>query len=304
VNVFAIWNDPVRIAADQEDYDRIRAKGFTVVRLVMPWAWFEPEPGRWTNIDLLDQAIANARRAGLYVVLDPFHLHPSLPPPTWASGRDLIEKVQKHGRPWLQFVATRYRDNATVAAYDLFNEPDPVDQNRALAMLDEMIDSLRQVDPDKIAMITPPWGNSSMDPSFVDERLLTHRFNVVHTVHDYYAGNGDASTVSNGYNAAGLPSGNFTWSTGGYPEPNDEADFAAQLAVQTNFAQRADVPMWIGEFGVDLGAPNSSEWVDDKIALYERLGLGRAWWMYKCGGTHAILLPSCEWNALAERLKP
>lgn len=305
VNAFPIWNDPVRPAVDGGDYRLIREKGFRVVRLVMPWSWYEPQPGQWRNIELLDQSIAMARGAGLYVILDPIHLHPTLPLPSWATGSDSVEAVRTHARRWIQFVANRYRSDPTVAAYDLFNEPDPVDQNRVLRMYNEMIGWVREVDPAKIVMTSSPWGNSSMAPQFADAALLTQRTNVVHTFHDYYAGDGNGSTVSNGYNAQGSVTGDFTLDNDftGYKTTADEPDFAAQLGVQVDFSRRADVPMWIGEFGIAANAGNATAWVDQKIALYERLGLGRAWWMYKCGGALALLTSTCQWEPIAAHLR-
>ena len=277
-NIFPVWSSG-SLAWTQGHYNSIRARGFTAVRFFMPWRYYEPAPGQFTNLDDLDRAVAQARAAGLYVILVPIGIGGGNLTPAWTQGADEIDRVANSARPYLQEIARRYKNEPAVAGYDLVNEPPSADQNRILRMYSTLIDWVRAVDADKIVLTNAGYGNTSMASSFVNPAYLRHRHNVVHTAHHYYAGNG-RSTVSAGYSQYGMNSGYQTWNGGGYPNPGDEDDLEAQLNVQMSYARRAGVAYWVGEFGVHPSAPNASALAADWARLFDRYGLGRAWWLY------------------------
>jgi hypothetical protein len=41
-----------------------------------------------------------------------------------------------------------------------------------------------------------------------------------------------------------------------------------------------DMPMLIGEFGINANAPYAEEWVNDTTTVFEEYGLGWIWWAY------------------------
>ncbi|HEX2234047.1 MAG TPA: cellulase family glycosylhydrolase [Thermoleophilaceae bacterium] len=288
-------------AADH--YVRIRDKGFNVVRFPVYWSDMEPSKGEFNEVALetLDEAIANARKAGLYVVLDPVHLfdgtrfvpawaHPDLDETErWDAEKTsaaLRETVQENAVPYLRMMAARYRDNRAVAAYDLVNEPPsvPVDQNAILRMYDSLIRSVREVDGGKIVMIEPSFGNSSMVGA--DLGLLSDKRNLVFSMHDYYAGGaGDGYTPSGEADfryddATGIAAGggNTTY------ESDSFAELEAHLRVNLTLMEAEDIPVWIGEFGVNPDGPSADRWIEDKVALFKQYGLGYAWWLYGVRG--------------------
>jgi Cellulase (glycosyl hydrolase family 5)/Bacterial Ig domain len=293
-NTFPVWT--------LEHYRGIKAKGFNALRLILPWRDYEPSAGRFAKLDQLDYQISLAKRAGLYVILDN-HVDNWNTPPSWATGSDQVDQVQRHAKRFVQELARRYANEPAVAAIDLVNEPKSNDQARILRLYDTMISWVRAIDRDKIVMTSPGHGNSDM--SKADASLQRQRHNVVYTYHDYYAGNGNAGTTSVGYNQWGLGSGLWTWNgTTGYKTTGDQADLAAQLALQVAYARRADLPMWIGEWAINPTVTNASAWVDQKVALYEKYGLGRAWWLYTCQEGLAIRSggSSCGWKTIVDRL--
>ena len=141
------------------DFDLLRAWRFNVVRLPFHHALLEddahpgelrPDAFRW-----LDRAVDLARAAGIYVILD-LHGAPggqSLDGVTGEAGRNRFWQPENRRRgAWLwQRIAEHFRDEPTVAAYDLLNEPygtmssDNHDADLVGAM-DEMIRAIRQVD--------------------------------------------------------------------------------------------------------------------------------------------------------------
>ena len=155
-NVNPIWNDSVGNTWDKAKYDQIRAKGFNTVRFVLKWSDFEPTRGSFnpTHLTTLDTAVARAKAAGLYVILDCIHLFGSGGMgyvPAWAMTGDSVTTVQTNGGGYLKTLASRYRNEPAVAGYDLVNEPYrwPLDQNGVLRMYDSLIKQVRTVGPEQ-----------------------------------------------------------------------------------------------------------------------------------------------------------
>ena len=305
VNIFPGWN--------ADHYTSIRAKGFNAVRLLVKWASHEPAPG---EIDLgdIDTAVANARAAGLYVIIDTFLTdHWNRPPPWTNKGRpsgcvnwessDQIDYIHTDGKGFLQAIVRRYKDNPTVAAYDLVGEPHgSQDQGCLLGFYSDLIDWAREIDSEKVVVLEPGWGNG--DPSLADVAMLRQRRNVAWSWHDYYAGDGNSGTVFAGYNQWQMNGGNQI-SEGGshYPNPGDIADFEAQVLVHVKFAKRAGIAlMGAGEYGINPHVANAAAWMDQKTFLYRKYGLSRAWWLYTCGESFGLKDEACNWRYAADHL--
>jgi hypothetical protein len=190
-------------------------------------------------------------------------------------------------------LAGRYRDEPAVAAYDLVNEPYrfPIDQNSVLRAYDQLFGQVREVDPDKIVLIEPTYGDTSVAGALGDFSNLKRRTNVVYSLHDYFAGGDD-----DGYAADGQQKGNYAWDgVTGYPAP-DPAALEAHLRVHVDKLRAAGIPLWIGEFGIGAGVVGHDRWIADKVALFKRYGLGRAWWEYRTTDTFSATLPDGPWQ--------
>jgi hypothetical protein len=309
-NIFPMWTNGSGLAFDRSHYQSIRAKGFNALRFVMPWWYYEPARGSYPHLGRLDQAIALAREAGLYVILDTVHIDGWNKPPAWTGytasmGRAKeVDYVEAQAKGWIQTLARRYKDEPTVAGYDLVNEPPTSDQNRILRAYSTMISWVREVDPNKIVLTNAGFGNSNMSPAHVDPANLKFRKNVVHTWHDYFAGDGSGS-VSVGYNQYGMNGGNQVWdATKGYPSGTDQADFEAQVKLQTDYARRAGVAVYVGEYGIAPNARNALAWAEQKTAVYKKHGLSRTWWLYKCQDSDfAPKTASCAWKPIVDRTR-
>jgi len=282
-NVIPVWGSAPGKTWGADSYVKIRATGANTARFVVYWSELEPVRGSFdqTHLATLDLAIARARAAGLYVVLDPIHIYNGEDRvPAWARTGDVINSVKAGAGPYLRMLAARYQDNPAVAAYDLVNEPPsyPIDQNRSLRMYGSLIAEVRQVDPDKILMVEPIYGDSAMTDA--DFSLLGSTRNVVLSYHDYYAGGGG----DDGYRASdGAQEGIYTWDERtGYASP-DAAALERHLRVQLDTARRVGIPLWVGEMGINTTAVGADQWIAEKTALFKRYGLGYAWWAYNVG---------------------
>jgi aryl-phospho-beta-D-glucosidase BglC (GH1 family) len=305
LNVVPIWRGSPGRTWDQARYDQIRAKGFNAVRMVLYWDDFEPSPGAFdqTNLATLDTAIARAKAAGLWVILDEIHIWGGngglQDVPAWAQTGDSVDTVNAHGAGLLKMLAARYRDEPAVAAYDPVNEPHrfPIDTNGVLRMYDAAISAIRSVDPYKIILVEPSYGDSSAMGDDVDFSLLSDRRNVVWSPHDYFAG-GDPD----GYDASGWQRGSYVWDgQTGYSNP-DHGALAAHLQVQLDAADWASLPVWIGEFGIAAGAANRDAWIADQVSLFRAHGLGYAWWEYHTTGPFSATASDFSWQPWIDML--
>lgn len=304
VNIFPVYPDPPRLAFRAADYRAIREKGFNVVRFLLPWAMYEKARGRFEHLGKLDAAVRHARQAGLYVVMLNMIVDQWNRPPAWAAGGDKLDRIERHGRAWTQELARRYEDEPAVAAYDLGAELPSANQDRVLGLYERLIGWVREIDSDKILITTAGWGNSDMSRARVDPAPLGEHRNIIYSFHDYFAGDGNPHRASAGFNEHGMVGGYQVWDgISGYPDPGDKDDLAAHLEHHIAYARRANLPMWVAEYGIGPAAENAREWVSQKTKLYDRHGIGRAWWLYNCGDDFSLKDDSCNWRWVADAIR-
>lgn len=300
-NVIPIWSSSPGQTWGVDYYSRIAQRGFNAVRLVVYWSDLEPRRGEFnqTHLATLDKAVGHAKAAGLYVILDPIHIFQmETYVPAWARTGDVLRDVEQGAGPYTTMLAARYRDEPAVAAYDPLNEPPASTsggQERVMRIYGWLIAKTRAAAPDKIVMVEPAWGDSSLAEA--DIGLLGSTRNVVLSLHDYYAGG-----AGDGYKADGSQEGFYAWDeVGGYPIP-DAAALEQHLSVTLNVARRAGMPVWIGEFGVNHAAVNADLWIDQKVALFKKYGLGYAWWIYQPGSGLSAMDSSYALRPYVDRL--
>jgi hypothetical protein len=298
VNVVPVWRNHRARTWSLESYRGIRAAGFNVVRLVLYWDDFEPRRGEWDRPSLraLDIAVGRARAAGLYVILDMIHL--TGPGgldriPTWARTGDSVASVEHNSARYLRMLARRYRDDAAVAAYDPVNEFHrwPLDQDSVMRAYRHLIAQIRGVGRERIILIQPSYGDTSVAGNLAHLSNLGARSNLVWSLHDYFAGRDD-----DGYDRNGGQVGAYTWDgRTGYQVP-DPAALERHLLVHLEKASAAGLPVWVGEFGIGESASNRDRWIEDQIRLFDRYGLGRAWWQYAGPGPFSATNADRSWK--------
>lgn len=293
-NAIPVWYEKPGATWAADDYVRMRRTGVTVVRFMLHWNDMEPRPGRVDDGHLrtLDRAIAFARAARIYVVLTPITVFKGDTfIPAWAKRGDALASIERHARHYIRTLGARYRDEAAIAGYDLVNEPPsyPPDQNRIMAMYTRLAAALRSVDPGRLVIVEPSYGDASMEGA--DVGVLRRLGNVVFSMHDYYLGGG----ATDGY----LPDGQAETSWNGRARQTLDPgvsydgraadDFERHLQVNLRIMRRARIPVWIGEMGIDSTAVGAAAFVAQKLALYKRHGIGWAWWLYGVDGAFAPL---------------
>jgi endoglucanase len=104
---------------NKEYFEAMKSWGATIVRFpVHPTTWrFQ---GKGNYIKLLDQGIGWATELGLYVIID-WHSIGNLRTEMYQN--DSYETTQKETFEFWRTMAKQYKDNTTVAFFELFNEP-------------------------------------------------------------------------------------------------------------------------------------------------------------------------------------
>ena len=245
---------PWRVGADAFDaaFGWMAAAGLDTVRIDLPWAAIEPEPGRYdeAHLAVLDAVLAAARRHGLL-------LHPTLfvggevgdaywdvP---WRAGR------HPHRDPELvrlqvaqaTMLAGRWRGDPAILAWDLTDEPpqwlfpDTTDEDAA-GWTTALAEALRAADPEHLVTI----GTASQEIGAGPFRA------------DVVAGGLDFSTVHP------YP----IYSPELYPDGLLGSRMTHAAAFETALAAGAGRPVMVHEYGA-----SSAQFDPDLIAAYDRL---------------------------------
>jgi len=321
VNLLALREDGKSVPSSE--YRRIRRAGFTVVRLVAYWDALEPRPpdasGRHVYapaaVAKLDEAVARARAAGLWAVIDPVHLFDLSPAfggrgiPSWvyrsrrfneARARATIaddDFMHGHLEAFLRFIAARYGRDPTVAAIDPINEPPTADVAKTMDWYAEMVGQIRAGAPETIVLVEPRYGDSSITAE--DLRRIEDRRNLVLSPHFYYGGG-----AGSGYGARGeqAPSGRYLWDgKTGYPG-GAAGEMRAHLDVSLEAARGAGMPVWIGEFGIGRDVRGAKAWVRDATNLFEATGVGWSYWVHDSTDDFSLTTSRGTYGPLARRL--
>jgi len=290
------------------DYRTMASWGFNIVRLPIAWNFIEPQPGRYDDsyfTNYVDRDIAWAKKYGLRIILD-MHQYSWSPyftyfdswhtagVPSWAVSSypntaegesravaDFWSGLGPNGTSpsatnlpmkarfidmW-KHVAGRYVGEMIVAGYDLFNEPSVFSSDGSYVydvnqfcketeaqFLETVIDGIRTVDANHMSFWEP------CVIHFTSTTLSRHvdRINVAFSPH--YPGIEILSP--NGYDG-------------------DSAKLQAYFeATVLGYAKAWNQPVFVGEWGILVNAPNAAQFIRDFSALLDRNLVGGTWWSY------------------------
>lgn len=147
------------------DLDNIKSMGMNYVRVPVSWLELMDMNGNWkaSAWTQLDWLVNNCKQRGIYVVLD-LHASPGGASPWASSGQAGPNPNRLWTNTWnqdttaaiWQGIARHYKDNATVAGYELVNEPvlgfpeTEDQQNQKNEFLNRLYTTVRAIDPDHI----------------------------------------------------------------------------------------------------------------------------------------------------------
>ena len=279
---------------DESDAILMQRAGFDVVRLGIDWSQLEPVRGRFDQayLDRVASAVAMLNRHGLYVVLD-MHFRLGWSPrfgysgaPGWAT----IDAPNWNPLPqyswspslvpaaiasdiyfWLwsdwktdfyqawQTVATRFKDTAGVAGYDIFNEAHPLpipprifEKSYLWPMFKDAIEAIGTVDSNHLFFVE---GILLLSIDTVVVPLKAP--NVVYGAHLY-----EGSLIP-------------PFFTG------DPTFLRSRFQERVKEAAEVPAPLWIGELGYDLTQKTAGAYADAALDEADDLGIGWAWWQWR-----------------------
>jgi len=254
---------------NESDFDRIRAAGLNCVRL----PFLSSQIAEPDTLKLMDQAVAWAGARGIYVILD-MHGAPGSQSDqghTGVAGRNEFFKdpanVSRAEAVWTQ-VARRYRDNPTVAGYDLVNEPTGTPGSDTLYVVtDRLYRAVRAEDPTHLVFIEDGYTGVQWMP-FPGPCGWT---DVVYSTHYYQFTAKSAADQAKGS--------------------------AAYLAASDKERQRRQVPFYVGEFCLEPGGTPETEAA--LVKAMDDKGVSWTQWTYKVifGGPGGLTLWSLVGNA-------
>jgi aryl-phospho-beta-D-glucosidase BglC (GH1 family) len=171
--------------ANEADVKQIASWGVNSIRLALRWDYFTDENGVFDTKNyqtlgyaLIDQYIRWGQKYGVYIILD-LHVVPEDQDfgdnSIW--GKDSAK--QKFGDLWWD-IATRYKNNNTIAGYDLFNEPAPASNTDWWSLAQDTVNRIRAAGDQHIIFVEAP---ASGDSQFGEQPL--NGTNLVYSFHTY-----------------------------------------------------------------------------------------------------------------------
>jgi len=256
-----------------KDWDMLASFGVNLVRVPFIHTVVEDEkqPGtlRSDAWHYLDQAISEAEKRGIYVILD---LHGAAGSQGWEHHSGCASRNQYWSVPdnqkrtvWLwQQVASRYKDRPSIAGYSLLNEPWGTDSANMAAVVATLYQAVREKDPHHVIILP---GHVKDDIKAYGDPKQRGIQNVAFEMHPY--------------------PGHFGWKTAGRDVHREwlgcEADGKSGVCDWDRRIRELDTPFYLGEIqpwasmGLELGGQVARASFD----TYARYGWAATAWSYK-----------------------
>ena len=245
----AFWKQYRDTFIARDDIRFIKSVGFNTVRIPLHWRLFMDDDGEITGEGwfLLDRALGWIREAGLLAIVG---LHAAPGGQTGFNHDDgpgypmmfyVPRERQRTVKLW-RAIARRYAGDPVILGYDLLNEPiaplhDMATLNPRLEpFYREVTTAIREVDPGRVVILAGGQWSTSLDMFGPP-----YANNLAYTYHAFWS-----STKRD------------------------------SIQRHLNFANRYDVPLFLGEAG-----EFTDEWNAGFRRLHETLGIGWSFWTYK-----------------------
>lgn len=258
----------------EDDFRKIANFGFNCIRLPFNSRLVEKAPYRYSQegVSYLDRALQWGQKHGLWIILD---LHAAVGAQNHDWHSDSLGKAELWQRKdfqsrtlalW-QFLADRYKNNATVAGYDLLNEAVTDDVKALNRFYKRLIKAIRDVDKNHILFIE---GNTwAMDLDCLEEfdddqaALSIHAYQPLDLTFNFIP-----------YLRYPLRHQGKRW---------DKNALKELLSRYNKIAKKRLVPIYVGEFGVNArqGRYGEDRWLGDMLACFREFGFHWTYWTYK-----------------------
>ncbi len=270
-----------------QDIKRIKKLGANCVRLPFNYRLITKDKA-W---NYLDQAIKWCRKEGLYCILD-MHAAPGAQNIDWHSdsdGRALFWKDRKFQRQYFALwrkIAFRYKNEAAIAGYDVINEPVPKNPKLLPQLYQRTIRAIRKIDQKHILFL---------EADHYGQRLKVlgrpKDKNTAYSIHVYQPLNFTFNFQPH-LRYPGMIDGK-RW---------DKAQLRKYIAPYQALAEKWQVPILVGEFGVNYRSPKYSgelRYLKDVLECFKQFGFHWTYWSYKAVAN--VFYPDGIWQYLPDQ---
>lgn len=287
---------------NEGDIKFIRECGATVVRLPLNYRHFEDDKAplnyKEEGFKRLDKVIQWCEDNELYVILD-MHSVPGWQNSHWHCDNDRGVSLfwsdnyyqDRAVALWKKF-ASRYKDRAVIAGYNIMNEPctnthdgdypfnayqnySP-DWESMNKVYNKIVQGIRSVDPEHIIFVEGDNYSklfSGLEVPFVK--------NLVYSSHNYILpgfGPGQYPGKFGAYKADLLDEDGY------WDKDRQVKEFKVHQGTQ--YTEKYNVPLWVGEFGAQYNGPTDEvpdrlRAMDDQVGTFEDFGAHWTTWTYK-----------------------
>lgn len=267
----------------------IKSAGFQAVRLPVRFSDYAGDRHSGYHLEdafmeQIDTYVDTALQEHLTVVLDMHHFLPMMSNPE-GNEAELIAM-------WKQ-IAERYKNKPETLIFEILNEPTGnLDSNTWNSILAKTIEAIRTIDK-KHFIVVGGADYNSIDG--LQKLKLPDDDRLIATIHYYepyeVAFQGDAYADENGQHYGNYT--NITW-TG----TDKETQYLRQrLKTAKSWADEHNVPLFIGEFGVNKNAPAQTrvDWTAAVAKEAKTLGIGYSYWEF-ASGFGIYDLSTGQWN--------
>ncbi|MGA2626691.1 MAG: cellulase family glycosylhydrolase [Candidatus Bathyarchaeia archaeon] len=263
----------------QSDYATIASWGFNVVRLPISWENLEPQPGQYNDSYLqnfVDQDIAWAKQYGIYIVLD---MHQGC----WSSHFSFCNGAFSTGMPnWLVASYPNTDAGEDVFLNDFFSGLGP-NGTTPSASNPSMLTRFYAIWQHVASRYSNETAIAAYDvlnepPSIAPLSFFVNVTEAIRTVDQHH--------ICLWENDVPIQLPDVIYAPH-YPQSSLTSYNATSLEVGMQqiigFSHKWNVPVFIGEWGMQADAPGVAQYINDSLALFDKYSISSAWWDYARG---------------------
>lgn len=272
-----------------QDICRIKKMGANCVRAPFNYRLIQQDR-QWSYFDNL---VDWCRREGLFCILD-LHSAPGAQNPDWHSDSDgsaLFWKIKRFQRQYFtiwQKIASRYKDEPTIAGYDVLNEPVLKNPQALKKFYRHVVRVIREVDKNHIIFLEAN--------NYGQQLKLLGRprdENIAYSIHIYQPLNFTFNFQPH-LRYPGYINGKY-W---------DRKRVYEMAGYYHRLAERWQVPIYVGEFGVNYRSGSDYgelKFLQDLLDCFKKFNFHWTYWTYKAvaGGLYPDgiyqYLPNSPW---------
>ncbi len=262
---------------NESDVKNIKGLGFNCVRAPFNYRLIEKDSEPYVylkeGLGYLDRLVDWCEKYRIYCILD-LHAAPGSQNRDWhsdSSGKALLwekKKFQDRCISLWKELARRYRLRSCVAGYDILNEPVTREVAKLNKVYRDTVRSIRSVDERHIIFLEGNYWSQNLD--VLD---TSYDDNIVYSIHFYHPIN-FTFNFRPGLTYPGRIDGK-NW---------NKIKLKRLLQPYVKFMAKHNVPLFVGEFGVNSRCPECSSelrWVEDVLELFAAFDFHWTYWTYK-----------------------